>query len=182
MDAYLVALFLHLVVVGLAFCAIALIHFHLWQLRRTDQVVAARRSIAVIASSARSMPLIAVLLFVTGGYMTQVRWTWRTPWVELAVIGLLALLVIGLAVLKPRLVRTVRALMQTADARVTPEIEALLRDPVVWVGTHLQPMLVVGVMFVMVRKPGLVVGTAALLVAVAIGVAWGLADDRTRAP
>jgi uncharacterized membrane protein len=182
MDAYLVALFLHLVVVGLAFSAIALIHFHLWRLRRTEQVAEARRSVAVIASSARLMPVIALLLFVTGGYMTQVRWTWRTPWVELGVIGLVALLVIGLGVLKPRLGRIIRALAQATDARLSPDLNGLLRDRVVWVGTHVQPMLVIAVMFVMVGKPGLVGGTAALLVAAAVGVLWGLADDRTREP
>ena len=51
MDAYLVALFLHLLVVGLAFCAIALIHFHLWQVRRAEQVADARRSIGTMRKS-----------------------------------------------------------------------------------------------------------------------------------
>ena len=182
MDAYLVALFLHLVVVGLAFAAIALIHFHLWHLRRTEQVSEARRSVAVVGSLARLMPLIALLLFVTGGYMTQVRWTWRTPWVALGASGLVALLVIGLGVLKPRLGRIVRALTQATEARLSPELKRLLRDPVVWVGIHVQPMLVIGVMFVMVCKPGPAVGTASLLVAAAIGMLWGLADDRRREP
>lgn len=176
MDSYLLALFIHLLVVVLAFCAITLIHFHLWHLSRTEQVAEARQSIGGITPLVRTMPLIALALFLTGAYMTQVRWTWRTPWVGLAIGGLAAILVIGLGLLRPRLLRAGRALAQAGDPRLGPETQVFTRDRVLWIGASVQPLLVAGVMFVMVFKPGVAVGVIGLLVAMAIGVSVGVAS------
>lgn len=171
---YSAVLFLHLLAVGVAFGAATLIHWSLVRLRAATRAVEARDALFLCARTSRAMPLIALALFATGAGLTHARWGWTRPWVEVSIIGLVLMLGIGGTILRPRLMRAAGALSGAGDGAVSEGVAASLRDPVLWIVAHLPPALAIGIMFVMVTKPGAVGGVAALLGAAAAGASWAV--------
>ncbi|MBX6330817.1 MAG: hypothetical protein IRY91_03105 [Gemmatimonadaceae bacterium] len=181
MDVYTVVLFLHLLAVVAAFVSGSMIHLGLARLRTATQVASARDAARLVAQHGPRMPLIGLALFVTGAILTQTHWTWRAPWVVLAIVGLVVLQVNGGAVIGPRLRAAGEQLARSADGPLSEAVATLLRDPVLATVAGMQGFIAAGVMFIMITKPGAVGATAELLLAMAIGVARGVPAWRAAA-
>lgn len=179
---YSILLFLHLVVVGTAFGGAVLVHLGQRRLRAAGRVTAAREALALLGRASRSMPVIGLGLLVTGAALTQVRWPWSTPWVDVSILGLVAMQAIGGAVLKPRVMRLGRALGAVRGDEVPDDVRAAVRERSLWVASHVPPALGIGVMYVMVTKPGMAGGIVELFVAAGVGVAVAAATGRAAAP
>lgn len=168
---YEIVLFLHLLTIGIAFLAIGMMLLAVLQLRNAETVSDALRAIAASASVEKVMPLATVLLLLTGGYLTQVRWTWTTPWVDVAIAGLLLITFIGAVGLGSR-ARALHAELEAARGNaIDATLSARVHDPFLMVGSGLNVGLVAGVMYVMVLKPALFPAIAALLIGGAVGAA-----------
>lgn len=105
------------------------------------------------------MPIVTVVLLATGAYMTHDRWTWTTPWIDAGIAGLLAITIFGGAVLG----------------------SGKLRGPQVLVGQGLNMGLVLGVMFLMIVKPGIAGSIGALVAGGLAGAAGFALAGRARA-
>ncbi len=125
------------------------------------------------------MPAATVLLLVTGAYLTQARWTWSTPWVDVSVAGLLLVTVFGAAALGGRQ-RALDEALRRASA-LDLATTRLVLDPFLLVGGVANMGLVAGVMFVMVVKPPLAAGIAALIVGAGCGTFAGASAIRPAA-
>lgn len=178
MNYYPAVLFLHLLIVGIAFGAAALIHWSQGRLRSAGGIASAREALLLCAAASRVMPLVGLALFVTGAALTHARWSWTTPWIDLSIGGLVVMLGIGGAVLRPRMARVERALGTAREGEVTADLAAAIGDRFLWVASHLPPALAIGIMYVMVTKPGAVGGVVALLVAAAAGAIAGTWTSR----
>lgn len=166
---YSAGLFLHFLVVGIAFGAAALIHSSQERLRSAPRVADARAALLQLGAAARAMPLIGLGLFATGAVLTQSRWSWTIPWIDVSIAGLVAMQVISGAILRPGMVRIGRALDEAGTSDVSGALAATIRDRRVFVVSHVPPALAIGIMYVMVTKPGAIAGVAVLLVAVVAG-------------
>ncbi len=163
-------LFLHLVAVVAGFSGAALIHFGLGRMRAAQTADRALDGAQVVGRIGPLMPLVSLALFLTGAALTLARWSWQTPWVDVAIIGLVAMLVISVALFKPRMAALGPRLAQAGGGRVEGELAARVQDPVLRVASHLQPFLALGIMFVMATKPGFEGGAAVLVLAAAAAV------------
>lgn len=167
-SSYELALLLHLLTVVATFAASGVLHFGLIRMRTAGDVSVARDGAGLVRTLAPRMPLFIVALLVTGGWLTAQRWTWSTPWVATAVIGLVLMGALSGAVLKPRFGKVGAALAATAQQKVEGDLAATVRDPIVWTIATLQPALATGILAVMALKPAPV--GCAVVMAVAIGV------------
>ncbi len=164
-------LFLHLVAVVAGFSGGALIHFGLGRMRAAPTADRALDGAQIVGRIGPLMPLASLALFLTGACLTVARWSWQTPWVGVSIAGLVAMLVISAALLKPRMAALAPRLARAGRGRLEGELAAGVQDPALWLASLLQPFLALGIMFVMVTKPGLAGGAAALMVAAAVPVA-----------
>ncbi|HYL30119.1 MAG TPA: hypothetical protein VEU27_09380 [Gemmatimonadales bacterium] len=167
---YPVLLFLHLVAVVAGFSGAALMHFGLGRMRGAETADRALDGARIVGRIGPLMPLVSLALFVTGACLTVARWSWQTSWIAVAIVGLVAMLVISAALLKPRMAALAPRLARAGGARVEGELAAGVQDPALRIASQLQPFLALGIMFVMVTKPGLAGGAAALVVAAAAAV------------
>lgn len=163
-------LFLHLVAVVAGFSGGALIHFGLGRMRAAPTADRALDGARIVGRIGPLMPLASLALFLTGACLTMARWSWQTPWIDVSIAGLVAMLVISAALLKPRMAALAPGLARAGGAPLEGDLAAGAQDPVLWLASLLQPFLALGIMFVMVTKPGLAGGAAALAVAAAVPV------------
>lgn len=170
MSLYTVTLFLHLLTVVAAFFAVALIHAGLIRMRKAERVSEARDALVSAGRAGRVMPIIGLALLLTGAYMTESVWSWTTPWIDVSIGGLVAIMATGGGMLGRRLRALEPLLQRGGDGPVDGTLAASLRDPSLWIIAQLPPLLAIGVMFVMTTKPGAVLGIIEILVVVAIGV------------
>lgn len=134
---YDAVLFLHLAAVACAFWAIGVLGYALARLgvaRSVEEARAAHRG----TSAERWMPPIILVLLLTGAYMTQARWGWSVPWIDLAVTGLI-LIGIGGGFLGTRGRRIERWLAVAPDGALGAADYARSFDPVLWLGHFILP-------------------------------------------
>lgn len=166
MTPYSLALFLHLLFVLLASAAAALSTFAIVRLRRARSVGDAIAWGSLVARIVPAFPVAVLGLLGTGAYMTQVRWSWSTPWVDAAaaVLGLLVILGTGVEGSRGRALRR-----ELQAAGMSPRARRLLRDPVAWTAKMITLTLVVAAVFVMTVKPTGALCITAIVVAVVAG-------------
>jgi hypothetical protein len=178
---YQFTLFLHLLVLVASFFTMGLIVNSLIRLRTTRRVSEALEAIAFAGNAEKAMPLVTVALLGTGGYMTQSRWSWTAPWVDVSIIGLLLVTVIGGVVIGRRERALHLALEKTTTESIDGDLARRLNDPFLLVASAANIGLVCGVMFTMSIKPSPAGGIVALLLGGAIGIVAGLTTSRPAA-
>lgn len=169
MTWYNVVLFLHLLTVAAAFYAIAVMMSALMRIPACRRVSEAGKAITRASSIGKMMPIVVVLLLLTGGFMTQTRWMWTTGWIDVSILGLLLVTVTGAGFIGSRDRAVHRRLAQMGSETLTPEAAAQLLDPPIVLASGINLGLVAGVMFVMVMKSSTALSLAALVVGAAIG-------------
>lgn len=170
---YNVVLFLHLITIAAAFFVAGVLLSGLLRLRSSADIRHARAASAQCAACAKLLPISLLILLVTGAYLTQVRWSWTVPWIDVAILGLLMMGAIGGGVLGRR-ERALHSLLSDYPGEsIDAATASRLRDPVLMTGGAVMPLIAAGVMLVMVTKPSLVVGILELVVATALGAFIG---------
>jgi len=168
LDIYSLVKFLHLISVVTAMSAATLIHWNHVRVKKAERVPQAMEALGLIQALAPKMPLFAVALFLTGAYLVQNRWGWSQHWVQVGIAGLVSILIMGVAVLKPRLGAIARHIAQAGDVPFTGELRKPLRDPVMWFAGHYQLIMIATVMYLMTMKPGMMGSLIAIGVAIVL--------------
>ena len=171
MSAYSLVLFVHVLGALGLFVTTGIGQLVLARLRRARTVAQAREWLEVAQGVAKVEPLVALVLLGAGLYLTATAWGWRVAWIDVALGGLLAVVVIGSAVGGPRVAARTRAAAEAPDGPVPAELRARLDDPVLWTLARATAALELGIVFLMVVKPGLLGSLTALGVALALGLA-----------
>ena len=180
MTLYAVTLFVHLLAVVAAFSATAIIHLGLVRMRKAERANDARDALMLAARAAKAMPIVALLLLLTGALMTENRWSWTTPWIDVSLGGLILLSAIGGGVLGKRMRALGPQLGRAGDGQLDAALASQVRDPALWIIAQLPPLLAIGVMFVMTTKPSIGLGIIEILVVVALGLLAAAPTSRVR--
>lgn len=181
MRAYDVALFIHLLGVITLFLALGIVQRAGIRLRAAATVEHARLWLELLRTSGPMFPSAAVLLLVTGLYMTAGSWSFSTPWVAVSLAGLVVLALQGGLVQGTRLRAMGVAAAAAADGPVPPELARLIADPVPWVSLGATNGAALGILWLMATKPGLVVSVAVVVGLWVLGALVGLAVLRRTA-
>ncbi len=180
MDTYHVVLFVHFVALLIGFSAGMIETVCLLRLRAAETLADAAPWGQLAGQIEKAFPVAIVGLYGTGAYMTSHFWTWSTSWIVLPIVGLAVLSLQGPLVAGRRGHAVKEALMANGPGPLRAEARRMTRDRALWTAALSNEGLVLGIVWVMVEKPGWGGGIAALVIAYAVGVAT--AASMTRAP
>jgi len=114
----------------------------------------------------------AVVLFLSGGYMTAQLSMWELAWPKVAVQGLVVTSLLG-AVTAARM-RTIRRYV--ADRK--GELFRQLRHPLLKISISLRVGLILGIVFLMTAQPGLLESAGAIVICASLGCGWALLSSQ----
>lgn len=181
MDAYSIVLFIHLVGLLSAAMAASVAFYAALQLRQATTPPEAARWGRLTASVVPVFPAAMLTLLGSGAYMTQGQWSWRTPWIDAGIVGLVLIAVCGSGIEASR-GRALKRELETAG--MSARARRLLRDPYAWSAKVTTLTLMLGVMFVMSTKPGGLGSAFTIIIAVVVGplaaVPFWSSSNRTR--
>lgn len=140
-----IVLYLHLLAVAAAFFFAAYVHGNLERVGNARTTPDALAALRLAARGCTGLLRTSVALVATGAYLTQTAFTWTTPWIDLALLGLIALAALA------------------AIARARCQRLAAARDPWLRAAHALLPLLILGIMAIMILKPPTLTGAAVLL-------------------
>ncbi|HSK24146.1 MAG TPA: hypothetical protein VK906_13255 [Egicoccus sp.] len=149
------------------------------------------RDIATWAGFTRSAGLIiavaAVLSLLTGGHLAGAVWGgdaggFANPFITLGVVGLLVLAPIGPMVGGARLRRLAAGAGAAGDGAASSDLRAQANAPALWGPVHSLVGVGIGLVGLMVYKPGWAVGTLLLLLTFAAGWLAGVVAARGTQP
>jgi hypothetical protein len=179
MNAYHIALYVHLLAIVAASVAAALTHLSLTRATRAGTVGETLAWFGFGGAVAKVFPVSVLTLVISGGYMVSTLGSagWKTGWVQAALAG--AVLLFGLGgMIGARQGRAAMALGRLQSEHGPGHPVANTPDPVVAVLSWVNPGIALAVMFVMTTKPNLMVSGGILL----LGIVLGLACSRVLAP
>lgn len=182
MELVDVVLFLHVLVLLLAFGIGATLHAGEWQARRATTVGELRGSVRMGHRLAALFPVMLLLLFGLGAWLIHLydgAFDYQDGWVSTAIVAIVVLGGLGGGVLAPRAKR-MDAMLDAAPAGdpLTAEMRAEVDDPVVWVVGHLNTFLALSVVYNMFTKPGALGSVVVLLVGASVGAGIGALSAR----
>ena len=154
MAAYNVALFAHLVGVVTLFAAIALVETAGARLRRAASVEHVRLWVELTRSAAPVFPVALVTVLGSGLFMTADAWTFTTPWVAVAIAGVVVLGGIGGGVQGLRFAAVGRTAAAAQDGPVPRNLAELIAAPALWVAVVAPDVATLGILWIMAVKPG----------------------------
>jgi uncharacterized membrane protein len=173
MNAYTVALFLHVVGAIGYFVGMGLSVFGLFALRGAQRVEQVRTLTALIRRAGPFMGMSVLLLLVSGLYMAVTAWGLMTSWILVALISLVVILPVAGVAIEPRRRVIARLAQQAPDGPVSTELRQRTLDPVLLTATQTVTALLLGIVFLMTNKPELGGALIVMVVALVLGLASG---------
>ena len=162
----LLVVFVHVCGAMGLFGAAAIEGASLLHVNRQGGVAVARQGFAL---ARRVGSLGAALLLLSGLFLTQTVWGWRTAWIDVSMLAFVVMMGIGGSVSRHAMPR----LGETSDAAGVREV--LVRSFIV------RASILIGVVFLMTVKPPLTESLVAVSAAAGIGFLAGLPSGRRRA-
>jgi hypothetical protein len=175
---YTIALFLHVLgAIGL-FVAMSLFLVSVVHVRQAQTVEQVRDWISLAAKTGQGIGGSSLILLVPAIYMVLTVWGFATPWVFASLIVFFLQWVLGPAIGG----RHTTTVLQAARAAPLGSVSSALREqissPALWLGEVIRIALLVGVVFLMTNKPGLVGTLIALGAALVLGLICALLFGR----
>ncbi len=172
MNAYSIALFLHIVGAVGFFVALGLEWTGLWQIRSamTPQQV---RGWMGILKSVRKVGFASMLTAVISGfYMMATVWG-GVAWLYVSLGALVLVIGLSVALTGPRMAAIGRALANEKVA-LSPTFYRLANNPLLWISIQTRVAIALGIVFLKTAKPDLGGSLITIGVAIALGLASAL--------
>jgi hypothetical protein len=176
MNAYSIALFLHIVGAVGFFVALGLEWTGLWQIRSatTPQQV---RGWMMILKSVRKVGFVSMLTTVmTGIYLMATVWGGEA-WIIVTVGSLVLVIALAQVVTAPRMAAIGRALA-TEKVPLSQTFYSLTNHPLLWISIQTRAAITLGIIFLKIVKPDLVGSLITIGVAIVLGLASALPMPR----
>lgn len=171
MHTYQTILYFHLMFLLLGFGAAAVIGVCLFRLRAAGTLADAAPWGMLAGKTERVFPVAIIGLFATGAYLTNDLWTWDTRWIDVSIAGLVIVALQGPVIAGRRAKALERALQENGPGPLGESARRMTRDPALWMITFANPGIVLGIMWNMTQKPGVVQAIAAVAIGYAVGAA-----------
>ena len=172
MDAYSIALFLHIVGAVGFFVALALEWADLSQIRRALALEQVRASMAVL-KNVRKVGFVSMLTAViTGIYMMVTVWR-SEAWTVVTIASLLLVIVLAQVLTAPRMMPIGKALV-TEKGPLPKTFHSLANNPLLWISIQTRIAIALGIVLLKTVKPGWVGSLLIIGIAIVLGVASAL--------
>ena len=167
---YTIALFLHVLgAIGL-FVAMSLFLVSVVHVRQAQTVEQVRDWISLAAHAGQGIGGSSLVLLVPAIYMVLTVWGFATPWVLASLIVFVFQWMLGPVIGGRRAAAVLQAVKAAPLGPVPPALREQIESPMLWLGEVIRIALLVGVVFLMTTKPGLVGILIALGAALVLGL------------
>jgi hypothetical protein len=174
MNYYSLALFLHVGGAMGIFVSIGVWLVGLAALRRA-QCVEQVRALAWLMLVVSPLMVVSVLLVLAAGFaMALSSWGLRTGWIAVALASLLAIGPIGPLILDAQMRMIWAQAGAEAPGPFSDQLAAQIRHPLLGIAAQTLATGLLGIVYLMTVKPGLVGAIVAMLVALGLGIAGGM--------
>jgi hypothetical protein len=172
-SAYNLALFVHVLGVVALFVAIGVQQWGGAQVRRADTLEHLRLWLGLVGASQNLYPAAIVLLLAGGLFMAGTAWSFTTPWIVVALIGLAGMIVLGILVVGRRFAAIESAAPAGSSGPVPTDVARLVARPGVWACLFALNGTAIGILWLMTNKPGWAGSIAGVAVVTAVLGALG---------
>lgn len=167
--AFSAVLFLHIACVLVLFLAFGVEWTNLVSLRGAATADQIRRPAATLAGLGRLYSPCGAGIALTGIYLALILHLWMQAWIIVALISVLLMAVDGSAWGGRKVVELARRVQQTTG-RLPEDLQRQVSDPALMAFVRIRAGATMGLLFLMVMRPGWI-GSLAAMVA-GIGVGW----------
>lgn len=183
MDAYHVALFIHLMSLVAAACASAIVHFAVHRRGHAAAVGEALQWHAFAGATARVFPIAVLTLVATGSWMAAITGNalWHAGWLQAGLLGAVLLMASG-ATIGRRARAAAAGMLSVLRGESSTPLATLARDPLADTMIWANSGLALGVVFVMTLKPALGGSLTVLAIGALIGTLVARAPSRAAMP
>ena len=172
MNAYSIALFLHIVGAVGFFVALGLEWTGLWQIRSAMTPEQVRGWMGIL-KSVRKVGFASMLTTVISGiYMMVTDWG-GVAWIFVSLGALVLVIVLSVALTGPRMAAIGRALA-TEKVSVSQTFYSLANHPLLWISIQTRVAIVLGIVFLKTAKPDLGGSLLTISLAIVLGLASAL--------
>lgn len=178
MLLYSTALFIHVMAMIAMFAVISIIMINVALIRQAQTGEQLRERAIVAFRADKLMPLILVLVLIPALYMVFASWGWTTAWINTALITLVLASPLGPAVNTRRLEALARAAREAPAGQLPPALLTQSNDRILWISCCTFTGILIGIVFLMTVKPGLVGSLATIVVALALGLIVGIISGK----
>jgi hypothetical protein len=177
MDLYSILIFAHVLGAVALFAALGIEVVAFRRLRRARTPEEARTWMGPLREAGRLGPVAMVTILIAGVWMMAHRWG-PEPWILTALVGLVAMAVLG-AVLTRRAMGRFGASLADPPDRLPTDFRALVEGPI-RISLWLRLAIAVGILGLMTVKPEVLGSVGIMGAAVLFGVAAAIRPSRRR--
>jgi len=113
------------------------------------------------------------VVLLSGGYLASLSGVMKQGWIPVTLIAIFLALVLGFAMILPRMKR-IRAALPSGNDPVSAQLRQRLSDPVLLTAIRVRVMVVTGIVYLMAAKISLVPSLVALIIAIVLGVIFAI--------
>lgn len=169
MSLYPYILLLHIVGVLGLFIATGLEITALFRIRSAAHVGQVREWTNAIRPLELVIPLSALLILAAGLAMTFMGWGWSQAWISTSMLAFLTMAVLG-GTINTRRIKAIHSSAEKApDGRIAAALRRKIVDRVLWMSALVMGFTDLGIVGLMVIKPGWIGSIVTLIVAAAVG-------------
>ncbi len=172
MNAYTIALFLHILGALGMFVALGLEWTGLWQIRRAMTLELVRGWMGILGSLRRFGFASMLTTVITGIYMMLAVWG-GVAWAIVTLGSLVLVIALSLALSSPRMAVIGRALA-TERGPLSMTFHSLANQPLLWISIQTRVAIALGIVFLKTAKPNLGGSLLTIGVAIVLGLAPAL--------
>jgi hypothetical protein len=178
MNERSVALFIHLLGVVTLFIGIGLLQRAGAAIRAASSVEELRVLLGLARTTRSMFPAALLFIIASGLFMAARSFSFETPWVVVGIASVIVMGILGGAVAGRRLAAVGKGAASASS--ITPELALAIRDPAIWVALGLNSGLAVGVLWLMVSKPGWAQSIGVAVVLALVGAAAGYSATKSK--
>jgi hypothetical protein len=180
MNLYTIVLFLHISSAIGVCIGISVLLLGVALLRRAQRVEQVRSTLAFATTAFPIAGFSMLLLLAAGFYLALSAWSLRTSWIAVTLVSLVLMIALGAGLIGPRMRSIVMATREAADGSLTSQLSARIHDPILFTVLLIQAIMLLGIVFLMTTKPELASSIIVMVVALVLGLAWGVLVSRPR--
>ena len=113
------------------------------------------------------------VVLLSGGYLASLSGAMKQGWIPATLIAIFIALVLGFALILPRMKR-IRVALPSGNDPVSAQLRERLSDPVLLTAIRVRVMVVTGIVFLMAAKISFVLSLVAITIAVILGVIFSI--------
>jgi len=161
-----IATFLHVTSAMGVFCALGMEGVALYQYRRAPGPVQVQTAANAFQAAHRWAPLTGAATVLSGAYLAETVWGWRTAWIDVALSCTLLVALLSAVAAKRQLPRM--------------RIGTQPYDRTLWTSFTTRTGLLIGILFLMSVKPPLDISLLSVTISTAAGLVANLRPFRSR--